>query len=117
MPVRGFSFFVEPWAPAAFVPPARPLSPARTGSDASATASAAAIAGARSRATAVMVCPPSLDIRLARRPAIAELPPIRQRDLLQEAARLAAAKGRDDHGDHIALLHHVELPPDAIEDS
>ncbi len=41
----------------------------------------------------------SLDVRLARRAAVAELAAIGQRDLLQQAAGLAGAQGRDDHGD------------------
>src|SRR5262245_20009767 len=115
MPVRGFSFAPLAGLVPSAVPPARPLSPARTG-DVTVMASAAANAGATSRASVVMACP-SLDVGLAGRPAVAELAAVGQRDLLQEPARFATAKGRDDHRDHVTLLDHVELPADAIEDA
>src|SRR5262245_13892059 len=119
MPVRGFTFLLAPLAGSGLLPPARPLpgSAACAGAQSAAVAtSVAAIADARSRAAALMLAP-SLDIGLAGGAAIPELAAIGQRDLLQQPPGLAAAQRRDDHGHHVALFDHVELPADAIEDA
>src|SRR5688572_17476541 len=60
---------------------------------------------------------PSLNECRTGRTAVREHSAVRQRDLLQQRARLAAAQRRHDDGDLVSWLHHVELPADAIEDA
>ena len=49
--------------------------------------------------------------------AVPELLAVGERDELQQRAGLAATQRRDDRRDLVALVDHVELPADAIEDA
>ena len=49
--------------------------------------------------------------------AVAEFAAVGQRNLLEQGAGFARAQRGHDHGEHITLLDHVELPADAIEDA
>jgi hypothetical protein len=43
--------------------------------------------------------------------------PVGKGQLLQQPSRLARFQRRDDHGDLVARLDHVELPAHAVEDT
>src|SRR5687767_3618411 len=71
--------------------------------------------GGRGAASASLA--PSLNERRTGGTAVREHSTVRQRDLLQQRAGLAAAQRRHDDRDLVARLDHVELPADAIEDA
>src|SRR5688572_16411251 len=49
--------------------------------------------------------------------AVREFPAVGKRDLFEQRRRLPIPERRHNHGDPIARLDHVELPPGAIEDA